>query len=200
MNDKTKNKTKLKPGTLLAPLPVALVSCGSMEQPNLITVAWTGICCSAPPMTYVSIKPQRFSHDLIAQSGSFAINLVNRSLAWATDWCGVKSGRDFNKFEEMHLTAVPSDALCCPMVAESPLSLECKVVQTLPLGSHDMFLAEIVGVYADAALMDENGRLMLDRADLVSYSHGEYFSLGDKLGSFGHSVMKEKTKRRKGLL
>lgn len=194
------SKTSLKPGTLLAPLPVALVSCGSMEKPNMITVGWTGICNSNPPMTYVSVTPQRFSHHLIEENGCFVINLVSRDITDATDWCGVKSGRDFDKFAETGLTAIASDNLGCPMVAESPLSLECKVVQQLHLGSHDMFLAEIVGVYADEKLIDENGRLMLDQANLTAYCHGEYISLGEKVGKFGYTVMKDKTKKRKGIL
>ena len=151
-------------------------------------------------MTYVSVTPQRFSHHLIEENGCFVINLVSRGITDATDWCGVKSGRDFDKFVETGLTAIASDNLGCPMVAESPLSLECKVVQQLHLGSHDMFLAEIVGVYADEKLIDENGRLMLDQANLTAYCHGEYISLGEKVGKFGYTVMKDKTKKRKGIL
>lgn len=189
-------KRSLKPGALLSPLPAVLVSCGSMEENNLITIAWTGIINTKPPMVYISINPSRYSHDIVAENGCFVINLVNEPLVKITDWCGVRSGRDHNKAEEMGLHLIESGLLHCPMVEESPCSLECRVTEIKPLGSHDMFLAEIVGVYADEKFIDENGRLALDTAGLVNYSHGEYFAAGKKLGRFGYSVMKKKRKKR----
>lgn len=179
-------------GTLLAPLPVVLVSCGSGEKANLITVAWTGIVNSKPPMTYVSIRPERHSYGLIRESGEFVINLVSESMVRAVDSCGVRSGRDIDKFEVYGFDRFSCDGLACPGVAQSPLSLACKVRQVLPLGSHDMFLAEIVGVYADRELLDGAGKLRLDRAGLAAYAHGEYFGLGSGVGTFGFSVRKKR--------
>lgn len=178
--------------TLLAPLPVVLVSCGSGANANLITVAWTGIVNSKPPMTYVSIRPERHSYGLIRESGEFVINLVNERMVRAVDSCGVRSGRDTDKFKVYGFDRFACEGLDCPGVVQAPLSLACKVRQVLPLGSHDMFLAEIVGVYADRKLLDGSGKLRLDRADLAAYSHGEYFSLGSVLGTFGYSVRKKK--------
>ena len=185
----------------LAPVPAVMVSCGTMEKSNIITIAWTGIVNSDPAMTYISVRPSRYSYDLIRESGEFVINLTNDKLIRATDLCGVKSGRDGYKFQLAKLTKEPASQLACPMIAESPISLECRVKQVLPLGSHDMFLAEIVAVNVDESLLDEKGKLHLSHAGLMSYSHGEYFGQGRRLGSFGCSVRKKtppkKTNKRK---
>ena len=195
------SKVVWQPGTLLAPVPAVMVSCGTMEKSNIITIAWTGIVNSDPAMTYISVRPSRYSYDLIRESGEFVINLTNDKLIRATDLCGVKSGRDGDKFQLAKLTKEPASQLACPMIAESPISLECRVKQVLPLGSHDMFLAEIVAVNVDESLLDEKGKLHLSRAGLMSYSHGEYFGQGRRLGSFGCSVRKKtppkKTNKRK---
>lgn len=185
------SKIVWKPGTLLSPLPAVLVSCGTMEKPNVLTIAWTGIVNSDPAMTYISVRKERFSHSMIEQSGEFVINLTTAALIRATDLCGVKSGRDTDKFALAGLTPEPASALSCPMIAESPLSLECRVTQILPLGSHHMFLAKIEAVDVDETLLDEKGKLHLSRCGLLSYSHGEYFAQGRRLGSFGCSVRKK---------
>ena len=188
------SKISFKPGTM----PVVMVSCGTMEDPNIITAAWTGIVNSDPPMTYVSIRPERYSHDIIENTGEFAINLCTRDLARVTDLCGVRSGRQIDKFLETGLTREPGEHISSPLIAESPVNLECRVVDKREYGSHDMFVAEIVGVHVDDKLLDENGRLALDRAGLVAYCHGEYIPLADNpIGSFGYSVMKKKTMKRR---
>lgn len=186
-------KENWKPGTLIYPLPAVLVSCGEGPQEwNLLTVAWTGTVCTTPPMCYISVRPERHSHAIISRSGEFVINLTTRSLARATDWCGVRSGRDCDKFREMGLTPLPGIEVSAPIVAESPVNIECRVRQILPLGTHDMFLAEVVNVQVDAALIDPvTGKFCLERADPIVYSHGEYFSLGEALGHFGWSVRKK---------
>ena len=191
------SKIPFNPGAMLNPVPVVMVSCGTMEKPNIITIAWTGTVCSDPPMTYISVRPSRYSYNIIRETGEFTINLVNRDLTFAADWCGVKSGRDFDKFKEQKLTAVPGTVVGCPSIAESPVSIECRVTEIRPLGSHDMFLAEIVGVNVEESLLDESGTLRLDRAGLTAYNHGHYYSLQkQELGRFGYSVMKPKTRRR----
>ncbi len=190
-------KKSIKPGTLLMPLPAVMVSCGSPEKPNILTIAWTGIVNSTPPMTYISVRKSRFSHDLIARSGEFVINLTTETLTFATDYCGVKSGRDVDKFEEMHLTPLAADEVRCPMIAESPVNLECKVLEVHTYPSHDMFVAEIVAVHVDEELLDEKGRLEMERAGLMTYVHGQYFGIKKQpLGRFGYAVMKPKTKKR----
>ena len=188
-------KKTIKPGTLLMPLPAVMVSCGSIEKPNIITIAWTGIVNSTPPMTYISVRKSRYSHDLIAESGEFVINLPTESLVRAVDWCGVKSGRDVDKFSAMHLTPSPAAKVGTVLVEESPVNLECKVTQVIPLGSHDLFLAEVVAVDVDERLLDESGKLCLNKANLIVYSHGDYLALGRKLGSFGYSVRKKPRKK-----
>ncbi len=190
-------KKNLKPGTMLNPVPVVMVSCGKGEKRNIITVAWTGIINSEPPMTYVSVRKSRYSNSLIAETGEFVINLVDESLAKSTDFCGVRSGRDVDKFEKCSLT--PSDSKCVsvPSILESPVSLECRVCEIKEFNTHDMFIAEIVNVAADEKLFDDAGRIRLDRAGLVCYNHGEYFGLKrSALGRFGYSVMKQKTKKK----
>ena len=191
------SKLNFKPGTMLNPVPAVMVSCGTEEENNIITVAWTGIVNSEPPMTYVSVRKQRHSHDMIAKTGEFVINMTTEKLAFATDYCGVRSGRDVDKFKEQNLTPVKGEKVNCPVIKESPVNLECKVVEVHEYGSHDMFVAEIVNVQVDEELMDERGRIRLDQAGLLAYNHGEYFGLKKTpIGKFGYSVMKPKTKKR----
>lgn len=187
-----------KPSTLLSPVPVVLVSCGGkLEQPeNLLTVAWAGTVCSTPPMLSISIRPERFSHGIIKATREFVVNVPTQSLAKATDLCGVKSGRDSDKFALSRLTPAPASVVSAPLVAECPLHLECKVKKVVPLGSHDLFLAEIVAVQINEELLDQKGKLRLDKADLLCYAHGEYFILGRKVGFFGYSIKKPTSKRK----
>ena len=188
-------KLQWKPGTLLAPAPPALVSCGTMEEHNVLTAAWTGIVNSEPPMTYVSIRPQRHSHSIIKENGEFVINLPTEAIVKATDLCGVKSGRDVDKFALAGLTAEPSNLVAAPGIAECPISLECKVREVTSLGSHDMFLADIVAVDVDPKYVDEKGALHMEKAGLLAYAHGAYFGLGKQLGTFGFSVRKKPLKK-----
>jgi len=190
-------KEPFKPGTLLYPLPVVMVSCGTMEgEKNIITVAWTGTINSDPPMCYISVRKSRHSHAIISQTKEFVINLVTEDLAFATDWCGVRSGKDYDKFKEMKLTPVAGQVVKAPLIEESPLSLECKVMDVKELGSHDMFIAEVVAVDAESSLIDRStGQFQLNHAHPVAYSHGKYFKLGEKLGSFGYSVNKKTRKK-----
>jgi flavin reductase (DIM6/NTAB) family NADH-FMN oxidoreductase RutF len=182
---------------MLNPVPAVMVSCADKEgKPNIITLAWAGTVNSDPPMVSISVRKSRYSHELITNTGNFVINLPNRKLVFATDYCGVKSGRDINKFEAMRLTPEKASIVSSPIIKECPVSLECVVKQVLELGSHDMFLAEVVATNVDEALLDENGKLELDKADLICYSHGEYFSLGKQLGFFGYSVAKRKNLKR----
>ena len=185
-------KVTWKGGTLLAPVPPALVSCGSMEKPNVLTVAWTGIVCSDPPKTYVSVRSSRYSYELIRDSGEFVINLPTEALARATDYCGVHSGRNKDKFAEMGLTAQACSVVSAPQIAQSPISLECRVTDQIPLGSHDMFLADIVVVNVAEELLDKEGKLHLERMKPIAYAHGDYYALGKQLGSFGFSVRRKK--------
>ena len=190
-------KRAMKPGTMLNPLPVVMVSCGSGSQKNIITIAWTGIVNTVPPMTYVSVRKSRHSHQLISQSGEFVINLTTVNLAKATDFCGVKSGRDMDKFKEAGLHPERAEIVSCPMICESPVNLECRVTEVREYPSHDMFIAEIVKVHADENLFDERGRMCLDEAGMLCYNHGEYFGLKRQpIGKFGYSVMKPKTRKR----
>ena len=186
-------KESWKPGTLIYPLPAVLVSCGATpDEYNLLTVAWTGTVCTDPPMCYVSVRPERHSYGIIRRTGEFVINLTTRGLARAADWCGVRSGRDYDKFREMGLTPGKALKVAAPIVEESPVSIECRVRQVLELGTHDMFLAEVVAVQVDADYIDPaTGRFCLERACPIVYSHGEYFALGEALGHFGWSVRKK---------
>ena len=186
-----------KGSTLLNPEPPVLVSCGSPEKPNLITVGWCGTICTQPPMLSISVRPERYSHGLIRQSGVFVVNLPTEPLTRAVDWCGVKSGREVDKFAAMGLHAAPAAQVDTVLLEESPVNLECRVTQVIPLGSHDLFLAEVVAVDVDEALLDETGKLCLERARLIVYSHGEYLALGRRLGSFGYSVRKRRKPRRR---
>lgn len=190
-------KREMKPGTLLAPLPAVLVTSSDGTEDNVLTIAWTGIINSEPPMTYVSVTKKRYSHHIIEKSGEFVINLVNEDLARAADFCGVRSGRNMDKFAECSLTKAKASTVGAPLIAESPVNIECKVKEIHEYGSHDMFVAEITTVNAAEELFDEAGRLCLDKAGLICFSHGEYFALKSKpLGRFGHSVMKPKTRKR----
>ena len=189
-------KQSWKPGTMIYPLPAVLVSCGETDgEHNLFTVAWTGTVCTNPPMCYISVRPERHSYEIIKRTGEFIINLTNSKLSRATDWCGVRSGRDYDKFAEMGLTAEAAAVVKAPVVAESPVAIECRVKQIIPLGSHDMFLADVVNVLVDEEYINpETGKLELERADMITYSHGEYFRLGEAIGHFGWSVRKKKRK------
>ena len=181
---------------MLYPVPAVLVGCRDREgRDNLMTAAWAGTICSDPVMVSVSIRKERYSHDIIEDTGEFTISLTTTGLARATDFCGVRSGRDIDKFKEMKLTRLESAAIRAPGVAESPVVLECRVKQILRLGSHDMFIAEVVNVSVDERFLDEKGRLELEKADLIAYSHGEYFALGKKIGRFGYSVRRRPKKR-----
>ena len=192
-------KTPFKPGTMLYPLPAVMVTCGDApENWNIITVGWTGTLCSDPPMCYVSLRPERHSHGLVSRTGEFVINLTTTALAKQTDWCGVKSGRDYNKFKEMNLTPEPAQVVKAPLIKESPLCLECKVTDVRHLGTHDMFMAEVVAVDAEEGFIDKSsGQFQLNHAGLLAYSHGKYYALGEKLGGFGFSVKKKKTSGKK---
>ena len=184
-------------GNMLYPIPAVMISCGKTdEKPNIITVAWAGTVCSSPAMVSISIRPERYSHDIIKETGEFVINLTTRKLLRACDYCGVKSGRDVDKFKEMKLTPLKSQKIEAPGIEESPVNIECKVTEIKPLGSHDMFIAEVVGVSIDEEYLDEKGKFHLNDTGLVTYSHGEYFTLGEKVGSFGYSVRKKDKKRR----
>lgn len=191
----TTQKVLWKPGNMLYPLPVVMVSCQREgEKPNIITAAWAGTICSSPVMLSVSIRPERYSHKIIKETGEFVVNLVTKDLVFATDYCGVKSGRDVDKFKEMNLTPYGSKNIKAPGIKESPVNLECKVVDIRELGSHDLFIAEVAGVTVDSRYMDEKEKFHLNQSGLVTYSHGEYFELGKKLGSFGYSVKKPEKK------
>ena len=190
-------KTVFKPGTMLNPVPAVMVSCGDGKVSNIITIAWTGIINSDPPITYVSVRKSRFSHNIIEKTGEFVINLTTKKLAAAADYCGVRSGRDVDKFKEQKLTAAESRVVRCPSIEESPVNIECKVIEKKDYPTHDMFIAEIVSVSVDNDLMDENGRLCLDESGLIAYNHGHYFALERRaIGRFGYSVMKPKTRKR----
>lgn len=191
-------KQNWKPGNMVYPLPAALISCGnSPEEYNLLTISWLGTLCTDPPMCYISVRPGRHSYEIIKRNGEFVINLTTVEMAKVTDWCGVKSGRDFDKFKESGLTPMPASVVHCPIVGESPVAIECRVREIKPLGSHDMFIADVVNVVADDRYIHpDSGAFDLGSAGLLAYSHGQYFSLGKRIGKFGWSVMKPKTKKR----
>lgn len=181
-----------KPGNMLYPLPVVLVSAASKDgEKNVFTVAWTGTICSDPPMVSISVRPERYSYSMIRESGEFVINLTTEKLVFATDYCGVRSGRDVDKWKEMNLTPVPGEAVKAPLVGESPVNIECKVTDIKELGSHHMFIAEVVAVHAQEAYIDEKGKFDLAKADPIVYSHGTYYTVGRPLGTFGYSVRKK---------
>ncbi len=188
-------KAEWKPGNMLYPLPAVMVSCQREgERPNIITVAWAGTVCSSPAMVSISVRKERYSHAILSESGEFVVNLVTKDLTFATDYCGVRSGRDVDKFQEMKLTPLASRHVKAPGILESPVNIECRVKQVIPLGSHDMFVAEVEGVTVDEAYMEEGGKFCLNDSGLVAYSHGEYFELGKKIGKFGYSVAKKRHK------
>lgn len=176
---------------MLYPVPAVMVSCARpSERPNIITVAWTGTVCSNPAMVSISVRPQRYSYNIIRETGEFVINLTTEKLVRATDYCGVRSGRDVDKFREMNLTAGKADKVAAPLIEESPVNIECRVKDVMELGTHHMFLAEVVAVDIDDRYLDASGKFNLNKAGLIVYSHGEYLGLGEKLGSFGYSVKK----------
>ncbi len=186
-------KQHWKPGTLIYPLPAILVSCGGSEvEYNMLTVSWVGTICTNPAMCYISVRPERHSYEIIKRTGEFVLNLTNEDMAFATDWCGVKSGKDYNKFAEMKLTPRKGEQVSAPIIVESPLSIECRVKQIMPLGSHDMFIAEVVNVQADSRYIDPiTDEFKLSEAKLMAYSHGHYYKLGEEIGKFGWSVRKK---------
>lgn len=189
-------RTNINAGTLLAPLPAVMVTSGTMEQANVMTAAWTGIVNTRPPMTYISVRPSRYSYEIIKKSGEFVINLTTSKMVRETDFCGVKSGRDVPKIKKCGLHLAAASAVSVPIIEESPLALECRVAEIKSLGSHDMFLAEILSVSVDGRYIDSKGKINLNQAGLMAYSHGEYFSLGRKLGSFGYSVRKRRSGKK----
>lgn len=188
------SKVTWKGGTLLAPVPAVLVSCGTVEKPAALTIAWTGIVSSDPPKTYISVRPERNSYDIIKSSGEFCVNMMPSGVVRTLDYCGIKSGRNEDKLAKRKLTALSCTKISAPMIAQSKISLECKVTEILPQGSHDMFLAEIVAVNIDEELIDEKGRLMIEQAGLMTYAHGTYFALGKKIGTFGFSTKQKRGK------
>lgn len=190
------SKSVWRGSTLLSPVPPALVACGDINSPNVFTVAWTGIINSQPPKTYISVRPERYSYGLIVESGEFTINLPTKKLVRAVDFCGVRSGRDMDKFEKCGITAVPASQVSAPIIEEAPVSLECRVFERKSFGTHDMFLADIVAVDADDAFIDKDGKLDLSKAGLIAYAHGEYYALGENLGKFGFSVRRRKNARK----
>ncbi len=190
------NKQQWKPGTLIYPLPAVLISCGETEEEyNMLTVAWVGTICTNPAMCYISVRPERHSYDIIKRTKSFVINLTNEDMARATDWCGVRSGKDYNKFQEMRLTPQKAQKVSAPIILESPLSIECEVIEIKELGSHHMFIANVVNVQADECYIDPiTDEFRLSDAKLIAYSHGHYYKLGEEIGKFGWSVRKNKKK------
>ena len=187
-----------KAGNMLYPLPAVMVSCKrQQEKANIITVAWTGTVCTNPAMLYISVRPERYSYPIIRETGEFVVNLTTQKLARAADICGVRSGKDMDKFKELHLTEEPSQYIAAPGIQESPVNIECRVTQVLELGSHHMFLAEVLAVHIDEAYLDKNGKFHLNNAELLTYSHGEYHAIGQLLGTFGYSVKKKKTRNLK---
>lgn len=184
------SKAVWKPGTFLYPIPAVMVSCGDMENSNIITVAWTGIINTNPAMVYISVRPERHSYNIIKETGEFVINLVDDKLTFATDWCGVKTGAKVNKFKEMRLTKEKANFVNCPSIKESPVSIECKVKEIKELGSHHMFIAEVLAIDAGEEFIDKNGAFDITKCNLIAYANGKYFQLGKKIGKFGFSVQK----------
>ena len=181
-----------KPGTVVYPVPAVLITCKDGDKENVFTVAWTGTICSDPAMTYISVRKERYSYDIIKRSKVFCINLTTKELAYATDYCGVKSGRNENKFEKLNLETEKASAIDVPMIKKSPVTIECKVEEIKELGSHDMFIAKVVAVNVDDKYIDETGKFDMEKCDLMAYSHGKYYSLGESLGKFGFSVKRNR--------
>jgi len=190
------SKKVWKSGTFIYPIPAVLVTCGDMEKSNIITVAWTGIMNTNPAIVYISVRPERYSYNIIKEKKEFAINLTNKDLAFATDWCGVRSGAKFDKFKEMKLTKEKANFISAPLIKESPVSIECKVIEEKTYGSHTTFIAEVLSIDADEKYMDENGAFDISKCELIAYANGGYYELGKKIGKFGYSVEKKKTKNR----
>ena len=188
-----------KPGTFVYPIPAVLVSCGNMEKSNILTVAWTGIINTNPAIVYISVRPERYSYNLIKESGEFVINLTNEKLAYATDWCGVRSGAKYDKFKEMNLTKEKAEFVKAPLIKESPVSVECKVIEEKNYGSHTMFVAEVLSIDADEKYINEKGAFDISKCDLIAYAHGGYYALGKKIGKFGYSVEKKTTKKKRNI-
>ena len=200
INIKGENKVAKKvwkPGTFVYPIPAALVTSGDMEKSNILTVAWTGILNTNPAIVYISVRPERYSYNLIKETGEFVINLTNKDLAYATDWCGVRSGAKFDKFKEMKLTKEKANFVKAPLIKESPVSIECKVIEEKTYGSHTTFIAEVLSIDADEKYMDEKGAFDISKCELIAYANGGYYVLGKKIGKFGYSVEKKKTKQRR---
>ena len=191
------SKVVWKPGTFINPVPAVMVSCGTMEKSNIVTVAWAGTINSDPAMCYISLRPSRYSYNIIKESGEFVINLTNRELAKATDWCGCRTGAKYDKFKEMGLTKEKGKFVKCPIIKESPASIECKVKEIKKLGSHHMFIAEVLSVDVDDKYIDKNGAFDISKCDLISYANGGYYLQGKKLGKFGFSVQKKKKTKKK---
>lgn len=190
------SRTIWKPGTFIYPLPVVMVSCGDMDNSNIITVAWTGILNTTPAMCYISVRPERYSYNLIKESKEFVINLTTKDLVYKVDWCGVKTGAKVDKFKEMNLTKEKAKNVKCPIIKESPVAIECRVKEIKKLGSHDMFVAEVLSIDADDKYIDDKGAFDISKCDLITYANGKYFSLGKQVGKFGYSVQKKKGKNR----
>lgn len=191
-------KETWKPGNMLYPLPAVMVSVTDGQgNDNIITVAWTGTICNNPPMVYISVRPSRYSYEMLKKTGEFVINLTTEELAFATDYCGVRSGRDVDKFKEAHLTKEPAQFVKAPMIKESPVSIECRVTEVKELGSHHMFLAEVLAVHAQQEYIDKNNKFQLNKAKPIVYSHGEYLGTGKSLGTFGYSVKKRKKQEKR---
>ncbi|MFR1777501.1 MAG: flavin reductase family protein [Clostridia bacterium] len=186
-----------KAGTFEYPLPAVMVTCGDMQNSNIITVAWTGILNTNPAMVYISVRPTRYSYKLIKENNEFVINLTNKKLTYATDWCGVRTGAQYDKFKEMNLHKEKAQFVRCPLIKESPVAIECKVKDIVPLGSHDMFVAEVLSIDADEKYIDENGAFDISKCELIAYANGGYYPLGKKIGKFGFSVQKNKNKKNK---
>ena len=191
------SKTTWKPGTFIYPIPAVMVSCGTMEKSNIITVAWTGILNTNPAKVYISVRPERYSYNIIKEKKEFVINLTNKDLAYATDWCGVKTGAKVDKFKEMHLTKEECQFVSAPAIKESPVSIECKVTDIKEFGSHHMFIADVMSIDADEKYINEKGSFDISKCNLIAYANGGYYELGRKIGKFGFSVEKKKKKKQK---
>lgn len=190
-------KKEWKSGTFIYPIPAVMITSGDMEHSNIMTVAWTGILNTNPAICYISVRPERYSYNLIKESGEFVINLTNEKLAYATDWCGVRSGKDYDKFKEMKLTKEKANHVKCPIIKESPVAVECKVKEIKELGSHHVFIAEVLSIDAGEEYIDENGAFDISKCNLIAYANGGYYSLGKKIGKFGYSVQKKKSANKK---
>ena len=185
-----------KAGTFVYPIPAALISCGTMEKSNILTIAWTGIINTDPAMVYISVRSNRYSYNIIKKNKEFVINLTNKDLAFATDWCGVRSGKDYDKFKEMKLHKEKAKFVKCPIIKESPVAVECKVKEIVELGSHHMFIAEVLSIDADEKYMDDKGSFDISKCNLIAYANGGYYPLGKKIGKFGYSVQRKKKKKK----